>query len=372
MKRIILLFATAILIMSLCACDFLEDSLDDLMDDLNDQMEIGEELVEIDPSELGDDDVQSVGDFTVSNFGGGANKKNDSSDNTSLQVIHHFPDNNGKVYSGSVLQIFFNDVILTSSLEDGLEVTRNGSKVSGEVNLNPDKLGGSVLTFSPSPAFAAGDVYKLTLNSSLKDNGGNGLSGGETFTFSVVDREDKSYFDAPFSFDKGIVFEGDGAILDQTWQVPAKYGKFAAISTSENGALSGTGAINAITSRMIFYLNGDISKLTISCNFISGEFNEWVFSNYDDTSMIMITDSEGKTVTQTIASVKGIGTYGNNSAGDFYGINSYDGFNGQSGRKAKELNFARKLTPPLTMTFSVQDVADSIVDSVLVIDDVSF
>ena len=120
-------------------------------------------------------------------------------------------------------------------------------------------------------------------------------------------------------------------------------------------------------------LSADQTSISFDYNFISAEFNEFVGSVFDDSSVVSITGPNGN-ITNVLTTVNLVGVDGNTECvGIDALVNGFlqDGFAGETGWSNETINVSA-LGSPLFITFTVTDVEDTFLPSILTIDNIEF
>ena len=311
----------------------------------------------------------------VNNGDAGVTSVTDNQDQVSLSIVQAVPSVSNASYPLSLpIMFFFDDKIYLTSLEDNFVVEQNGETVGGTITINKAANGYAILTFTPSHPFSANAVITVTLKKDVEDDGGNGLYDDYILTFTTVPGSTLD-FDSNKSFESGttgVLFMGDGAVLNgpQGSVSPGTGSKFGVI-TSGDMLVSPGYAIGETSSLMLLGpINTDLSSLTLSYDFASAEFNEYVGSEFDDCAIITIYGPNGS-YSAVMTSVNIIGTANTQSTG-FAGLpDDGDSYAGHTGWVSATYNFSNVGTPAYII-FTVTDVKDQIYSSALAIDDISY
>jgi len=328
----------------------------------------------------------TVGDYSFVNTGNGAvDEITDTEDTTLVSIVQTVPILNDPSPSSvdTPITLFFNDKLLLNSLFNNISVRQNGVQIPGTVTITESSNGFAIITFTPSARYQAGTTVALTLTggeSGVLDDGGNTLGGnsGSDFEISITTIDSNvTAFDNNLSFenfDEGVVFTGDGAVQTSDFScLSATEGtSFAAISTGETVVSNGT-ALGQTSSTMQIgpiTLSPQQSSISFDFNFVSAEFNDFVGSIFDDSSVISVTGPNG-TITDILATVNTVGSSGNIECAGTPTIESFNGYVGQTGWTNRTVNVSN-LGSPLFITFTVTDVEDSLLTTVLGIDNIQF
>ena len=196
-----------------------------------------------------------------------------------------------------------------------------------------------------------------------------------TLTFNVIQSASSS-FDNNRGFEngmEGVSFIGDGGRIQATGPLEPQEGSWlAAISTGDSLISESGSAIGETTSTMIIGpINSSINSLSFYYNFISAEFNEWINSGFDDTALITITGPKGSHA-EIISSVVTVDVENTTFQG-FAGLDNEpfnNGYTGQTGWIKKDI--VSDVGTPAYITFTVTDVKDEIVSSILAIDNINY
>ena len=314
----------------------------------------------------------------------------DTEDSTPVSVVQTVPVINSPIPSSvdTPITLFFNDKLLLDSIFENITVRQNGNQIEGTVTISESSSGFAIMTFLPEQPYAEGATITLNLdggNDGLLDDGGNTLNGnsGNNFEYTITtinQNVEALSFDNNLSFesfDDGVVFSGDGAVRSgQLGCLAATDGNnFAAISTGEN-VVSGDVAVGETSSTMqVGPINVGTGSVNISFdfNFISAEFQEFVGSNFDDSSVLSITGPNGS-FTEVLTTVNIVGEAGNTECAGIPGLTNTsfdDDYAGQTGWINRTVN-AGNLGSPVTITFTVTDVQDDNVHSILAVDNIRF
>jgi len=270
------------------------------------------------------------------------------------------------------ITLFFNDKLFLDSLFNNIIVLQNGVQVTGTVSITENAAGFAILTFIPDESYEDGSTVTLTLNggeNGVLDDGGNTLvsNSGDNFVIALTTIDTNvQAFDDNLSFEEnvndGVVFTGDGAILSGPLGclVASEGTNYAAITTG-NAIVSDGFAVGNTSSTMQLgpiALAEDQSSISFDFNFVSNEFNEFVGSQFDDSAVVSITGPDGNTECLGIESLV-------LEVDDEFG----DDFAGQIGWISEAINVS-ELGSPIFITFSVTDVADDNLSSILAIDNI--
>lgn len=314
----------------------------------------------------------------------------DQEDSNPVAVIQTVPVLDDGVASSvdTPITLFFNDKLLLESLFSNIVIRQNGVQVTGTATITESSAGSAIITFVPSDRYEAGATVTLTLNGGAEgvvDDGGNPLVGnsGENFEISLTTiDENVQAFDGNLSFETstdGVVFTGDGAVVsDSLGCLVATDGtSFAAITTGSNVVSGGvaSGETSSTVQLGPINLNGGQGVISFDYNFVSAEFNEFVGSEFDDSAVISVTGPGGN-VTNVLTTVNMVGEEGNTECSTINGVGGTDdgggdAYAGQTGWINETVNVS-ELGSPVFITFTVTDVSDSNLTSVLAIDNIRF
>ena len=182
-------------------------------------------------------------------------------------------------------------------------------------------------------------------------------------------------FDTNGSFESdtaGVAFIGDGNISTGTGDIqPQHQSKFGIITSGEQ-LVSGGSAIGGESSMMILGpINSNLSSLSFHYDFASAEFNDYVNSQFDDVAMVTVTGPNGSYSTM-LTSVNIVNFAGNTPCNNCGGLpDGGDGYAGHTGWTAKTINFAA-VGSPAYVVFTVTDVGDQVLSSVLAVDNITY
>ena len=315
----------------------------------------------------------------------------DSEDATTVSVVQTVPVLDDGVASSvdTPITLFFNDKLFLDSLFNNIVVLQNGVQVPGSVTITESSAGFAILTFLPQQRYQEGSSVTLTLNGGTEgvlDDGGNTLNAnsGDNFEIALttVDANVQA-FDSNLSFessDEGVIFTGDGAVVTSPIGCLAanEGSNFAAITTG-NTIVSGGFAVGETSSTMQLgpiNLNANQNTISFDYNFVSAEFNEFVGSIFDDSAVVSISGPNGS-VTNILTTVNLVGVSGNTECTGIPqlltggGDGFEDSYAGQTGWTMEAVNIAT-LGSPVFITFTVTDVEDDNLSTILAIDNIQF
>lgn len=273
------------------------------------------------------------------------------------------------------IMFFFNDKIYLNSIKDNIEILVDEESVKGTITIN-EGFDGAILTFIPWKEFKVNKSISVTVKKGLQDKGGNEMLEDVNLLYQTV-KGAEGAFDGNGGFEKGsngVMFIGDGAIKKGTTGPlgPQEGEYYAAVSSGNSPLVSESGiSIGYASSLMILGpVNKDIASIAFYYDFISAEFNDYVNSAFDDCAMITVTGPKGS-YSEFITSVNTI-AYDNVAFSGYPGMpDSGDSYAGHIGWTKRTLNFSNVGTPAY-ITFTVTDVSDLILSSILAIDNISY
>ena len=312
----------------------------------------------------------------------------DAGDSFELGVFETIPpDGMTGVPPETSIVIFFNDEVDPSTVSsDSVQITDDGSPVTGDFGGVLDADGNTVLFFVPSSPFDELSTIVITLPSTgadtLTDDNGNTLGFDYVFSFTTGSS-------LPWSPDSNLGFEqgltgyslfGDGTILSgQQGDVgPTEGQNMAGISTGEQH-LSSSDSLFFTAS---FLFSGEITvppgstKMSFDYDFISEEFDEFVEEGYDDFFVFAAIGPSG-VFAALIASVDLVGEAASTPLGSLGTIPLlvYDfepGTCDHTGWRTAEIPNISSLGSPINIGFAVSDVGDDIYDTLVFIDNIRF
>ena len=312
--------------------------------------------------------------YTVVNNGkGGVDTATDFEDKEPLSIAQAIPSVSNQTYfANTPIIFFFNDKILISSVYNNFEVTQNELKVQGTIYINEAANGYAILTFTPKSKILPGTSISITIKKDLKDDGGNSMGADFVLTYKTQEATTIS-FDDNADFERGpsgVAFIGDGGLLKGKIGdlSPFQGERFAAISTGKSII---AGSALGETSSLMFLgpINKDLSSVEFAYDFISCEFNDYLNSKFDDAAMVTIIGPNG-TYSEMITSVNTVGL--NNDTIKFSRLPDYgDNYVGHTGWTVKRVNF-KNVGSPSFVIFTITDVLDKQLSSVLTIDSLAF
>jgi len=312
----------------------------------------------------------------------------EASDSTPFGVFGTIPpDGMTGVPPTASIVIFFNDEVDPSSVSsDSVQITDNGSPVSGQFGGVLDAAGNTVLFFVPDSPFGENSTISITLPSggvtTLEDDGGNSLSTDYPFSFTTGTAL-ASVPGSNLGFEQGLTgytILGDGAVLTgkQGEVGPTEGQNMAGISTGEMH-LSSSFSLDSTTT---FLFSGSISvpqgatKMSFDFDFISEEFDEFVELGFDDFFVVAAVGPSG-VFAALVASVDLVGEAASiplTSLGSIPLI-VYDVFPATTDHTdwvTVEIPNISSLGSPIQLGFAVSDVGDAIYDTLVFIDNIRF
>ena len=272
------------------------------------------------------------------------------------------------------MMFFFNDKILLGSIADNLVITVDGQEIKGTVMINEGANGYAILTFTPWQEFKVDKSISVTIKQGILDDGGNEMVKDLVLSYTTS-QPGKGSFDNNKDFennDEGVMLVGDGDILSgDDWGDLTSYSgsRFAAISSGSQ-LVSDEYAIGYTSSMAILGpVNKQISELSFYYDFISAEFDDYVNSEFDDCVMVTVSGPKGA-YSEFLTSVNSIG-YDNETV-TFPGLpDGGDSKAGHIGWTKKTMDIPSVGTPAY-ITFTVTDVSDMILSSVLTLDKLEY
>jgi len=315
-------------------------------------------------------------EFSIVNNGNGAvNVINDFDDKEPLAIVQTIPsfqnqESDSNIYqSNAPVVFFFNDKIFSNSIGENIDITVDGMPVDGTITISEGSNGYAVLTLTPTNPLPVGGKIVVVVKKGMQDDGGNQMQSEVNFSY-VAEQGSQSNFDNNLGFesgDNGIAFTGDGAVdAAKGALVPFEGSRYTAISTGV-GIVSNKAAINSRSSQILLGpIQRPFTSLAFHYDFISAEFNEYVGSRYDDNAMVTIY-GPGGSHTEIITSVNKV-RQSNTGFGNYPkmpdGGDSYAGHTGWRRFQIENINVGY----PAYIIFSVTDVGDSRLSSILAVD----
>jgi len=272
-------------------------------------------------------------------------------------------------HASAPLVFFFNDRIYLHSIAPNVEVTADGTPIDGTIVINEAANGFAVLTFTPSNPLLAGSEISIVMGYGLQSARGIHMLTDVGLSF-VTERGSETDFVGNYGFEHGeigVTFTGDGAIRTATGSlVPFEGNYYAAISTGRRILSDNVAQADRISQITLGPIPEPFFSLSFYYDFVSAEFNEYVGSRFDDTASVTVFGPRG-THTEIITSVNMVGTNnmpftGHPGLPD--GGDSYVGHTGWRNFRIENLDVGS----PAYITFTVNDVGDSALSSVLAID----
>jgi len=317
--------------------------------------------------------------FTINTIGQGAvTEINDFADREPLAIVQTIPSfndndsgNNRKSYqSNAPIVLFFNDKIHLGSIAKNINITVDNKPIDGTININEGVNGYAVLTFTPKYPLPAGKNVSVTVKKGLQDDGGNQMLNELKLSYIAEKGSDENFVNN-FGFEsgsKGIVFTGDGAICTARGDLkPFEGNHYVAISSGERIVSDNGVAIGSRSSQIqLGPIQQAFSSFVFHYDFISAEFNDYVGSKYDDNAIVTIYGPKGS-YSEIITSVNKIGNK-NIRFKDYSRMpddgDSYAGHTGWQRYSMEKINVG----VPAYIIFTVTDVSDKILSSILAID----
>ena len=313
----------------------------------------------------------------INNGTGAVESVTDQNDKTELHLVQTIPSATGDGYFANMpIMLFFDDKLILNSIYSNIEVRQDEAKVKGTIYVNETSDGFAILTFTPTVAFLPSKKIAVTIKKGLQDDGGNTMKEDASFSFLTKDISTIT-FDYNKDFERGptgVSFIGDGGIMYKRagcTVAPFQGDRYSAISTGYG--ICGGGAIGGASSLMILGpITPALSTFSFQYDFISSEFNEYVDAKYkiDDAAMVTVSGPIG-TYSEVLTSVKRIGINGNTQCLFPQLPDGGDTYVGHTGWQHKTLSF-RNVGTPAYIIFTVTDVGDLQLSSVLAVDSVAY
>ena len=276
------------------------------------------------------------------------------------------------------IMFFFNNKIYLNSIQNNFVITVNGTEVNGTIVVNVTPKGNAIITFTPEKEFAVGKEITVKIKKGMKSSGGLEMWADVVVKY-VTTQSVKGNFGNNKGFENGtdgVFFVGDGAV--RTGIVgplgPYEGNKFAAISSGDRLVSENGRAIGGASSMMVLGpINTNISTLSFYYDFISAEFNDYVDTEFDDCAIITVYGPNGS-YSELITSVNTI-RYDNLPFEGFPGMpDDGDDYAGHTGWLPYSISASKigSVGTPAYIIFTVTDVADDILSSILAVDAVSY
>jgi hypothetical protein len=295
----------------------------------------------------------------------------DPDDSVPLNVVQTVPTKGStSIPPSTSITIYFDDEVDPSTISDvAIKVKdSDGLQYYGTYNGELSSSGDTIMTFIPYIEFPNNELITVTLEyeGGIRDDGGNNLSSEYSFNFYTATSID-SPTDLGFeNGDIGWLFNGDGSIIYELDSLSPTEG-LAMAGISTGGVFGGVAASqtsSTLTSGPISVPNG-ATTLTFNYDFISSEFDEYVGTKFDDNFTVSVIGPLDS-FTGVVTSVNMIGTEASipisltspelqDSDHTDWNIFSVD---------------IENFGSPLTITFTVTDVGDSLYTSVVLLDDI--
>jgi hypothetical protein len=272
------------------------------------------------------------------------------------------------------IMFFFNDKIYLNSVKDNIEIIVDEESIKGVIAINEGANGYAILTFTPWKEFTINKTISVTVKKGIQDKGGNKMLADVKITYQTS-KGSNGNFDGNKGFEKGdegLVFIGDGAVITGEAPLLAQEGQSLAAISSGEAIVSESGYAIGNTSSMVILgpISKSISSVSFYYDFISAEFNDYVNTEFDDCAMITVYGPKGS-YSEFINSVNKIG-YSNTAFSGFPKMpDGGDNYAGHIGWTSRKINFS-EVGSPAYITFTVTDVSDQILSSILAIDNISF
>lgn len=350
-----------------------------------------------------DDSGINYNEFKIVNNGNGAvTSITDTEDSEALEIVQTIPSfsnilpatkalnqrerqygyvsaqtraaNDGVFPANLPIMFFFNDKILLSSIVDNLIIVADGTEVKGTVVINEGANGYAILTFTPWKEFKVNKSISATIKKGIQDDGGNEMLADLVLSYTT-NQPGTGNFDNNKGFEngeEGVAVLGDGSVLSgKTGDLTPQSGNcFAAISSGDQLVSAHGYAIGEASSLLILGpINKEISTLSFYYDFISAEFDDYVDSEFDDCAMITVSGPKGA-YSAFITSVNTI-RFDNQ-------VFTYPGMPDDGDEKAGHIGWTQKtmnipsIGVPAYITFTVTDVSDHILSSILAVDNLNY
>jgi hypothetical protein len=271
------------------------------------------------------------------------------------------------------VMFFFNDKIYLNTVKDNIEIIVDGESIKGVISINEAANGYAILTFTPWKEFKVNKSISITVKKGIQDDGGNEMLSDVNITYQTSAGTNGN-FDGNTGLEKGlegVTFIGDGNVIGAKGQLLPQEGKnLAAISSGEALVSEAGGAIGNTSSMIILGpIKKELSSVSFYYDFISAEFDDYVDSEFDDCAMITVSGPKGS-YSEFITSVNIIRF--DNTAFDYPQMpDGGDDYTGHIGWTSRKINFSN-VGSPAYITFTVTDVSDRILSSILAVDNISF
>jgi len=276
------------------------------------------------------------------------------------------------------IMFFFNNKIYLNSIENNFTVTVGGTEVKGTIVVNVTPKGNAIITFTPWTEFSANNNVTITINKDMQSGGGIGMLEDLVLTYATTQSQ-KGNFDDNKGFEKGddgVFFAGDGAVRTGTTGSLAPYegNKYAAISSGEALVSDNGYAIGSASSIMVLGpINTNISTLSFYYDFISAEFNDYVDSEFDDCAIVTVYGPKGA-YSELVSSVNTV-RFDNQPFVGFPNMpDAGDDYAGHTNWLPFTISASKmgSIGTPAYIVFTVTDVADQILSSILAVDNLSY
>ncbi len=311
----------------------------------------------------------------------------DSEDEDALDIVQTIPpDNSTGIDPSTTIVIFFNDEINPSTVNDQaiqvlVQSKSPDEQIYGTYSGELDTDGNTILKFVPFQALSENTDITVNLNSTggIEDDGGNTLGADTEFQFTTQE-ESVPVASGNLGFElgsEGFSFAGDGAIVDSPQgDISAVEGSKMAAISSGSGVVSASSALGYTTSTLTtgsITVPGGKNTLLFSYDFVSAEFDEYVGDEFDDTFIVSVS---GPTASHSVVvtSVNIVGTTASSpvTLPDAYitADSTLDDAD-NTGWVSKSVDISQ-LGSPISISFSVSDVGDTIYTTIVFIDNIKF
>jgi hypothetical protein len=314
--------------------------------------------------------------YTVINNGNAAVTTIDATDSTKLAIDQAIPSvSNQTYYSNTPIIFFMNDKVLLSSIYDNIIVMQDDIKVKGTIYVNESYNGNAIITFTPTDAFSSnGNTISIVMKKDIQSKGGTKLLGDYVISYkttspSLISFDDNKDFERGYS---GVSFSGDGSLLIGKFgtEKPFQGTRYAAISTGTQIVSTGTAIGNTSSMMYLGPINSNISSFSFEYDFISSEFNEYVGKRTDDAAIVTVYGPLG-TYTEQVTSVNTVGIAGNTRDTIPKLPDGGDNYVGHTGWLRKTISF-KNVGNPAFIVFTVTNVADKQLTSILMVDSLAY
>jgi hypothetical protein len=277
----------------------------------------------------------------------------------------------------SVIVLFFDDN-LNSSTINSTNITVQGSAgaVPGTFAFDCSTAANAMVAFVPSSPFAVNDKVTVTMGTGLQDDDNGGFLGPASFSF-MTGTGAGGTATAPINIDgtapPGVACMGDCAFLNAFGSAPPILGSYSKYFSSGDPTVTTASPAMANTSSFVTVSSvptGGAANLTFQYNFISEEFDEYVGTIFDDVFLIAAA-GPGGVLFDVVTSVNLVGAAAS-TPGSYTTIGAdFLSDAHQTGNLTHTVNVS-SLGSPLNIVFIVSDVGDTILPSVVVLDNIAF